>query len=178
MQVYALASGSALRGGLSMGIYALGTIPVLFVFGAIITTLSKKYMNKVFAVSGIFLILLGIIMGYRAITAVKAVSLPRTEKSSSQSQKQEENIQTVEIDLTYKGYEPNVLNIIKGIPVRWIINVKEMSGCTDAIVLHGYDIEKKLQYGENIIEFTPRESGEIKFSCWMNMVWGKFIVAD
>ncbi|MBU1118827.1 hypothetical protein KKH43_03025 [Patescibacteria group bacterium] len=28
------------------------------------------------------------------------------------------------------------------------------------------------------IEFTPKEVSEIKFSCWMQMVWGKFIVTE
>jgi plastocyanin domain-containing protein len=39
-----------------------------------------------------------------------------------------------------------------------------------------YNIRKSLQYGENIIEFTPAQTGIIRFSCWMQMVWGKFIV--
>ncbi|NQV00148.1 MAG: cupredoxin domain-containing protein, partial [Parcubacteria group bacterium] len=84
----------------------------------------------------------------------------------------------VNMDLTLQGYDPNILYIKAGIPVRWVINVKQMSGCTNSIILHGYDIEKDLVKGENIIEFMPEESGEIKFSCWMQMVWGKFIVTE
>jgi sulfite exporter TauE/SafE len=179
MQVYALASGSALHGGLALGIYALGTVPMLFIFGSLITTLSKKYMNKIFTVSGVILVLLGVILGFRAITAWEGTRQPKVAYYPAKaSEVQNKNSQTVKMDLTYKGYEPNTLTVKKGIPVRWVINVIEMSGCTNAIVLHGYDIEKKLQYGENIIEFTPKESGEIQFSCWMNMVWGKFIVVN
>jgi plastocyanin domain-containing protein len=82
------------------------------------------------------------------------------------------------MDLTYRGYSPNVIFIKKDIPVRWIINVKQMSGCTDEIILLEYNIKKPLQYGENIIEFTPDRLGDIKFSCWMQMVWGKFVVTQ
>ena len=81
------------------------------------------------------------------------------------------------MDLTYSGYVPNVLYIEPEKPVRWVINVKQMSGCTDAIMIESLGIEKDLVYGENIIDFTPPSNvEEIKFSCWMKMVWGKFVV--
>jgi plastocyanin domain-containing protein len=86
--------------------------------------------------------------------------------------------QTVEMDLTYQGYEPNVLFVKKNIPVHWVINVKQMTGCTDAILMPDYRVDKLLELGENIIEFTPTKIGEIKFSCGMRMVWGKFIVTE
>ena len=76
--------------------------------------------------------------------------------------------------LTYQGYGPNVLQVKKDVPVRWVIDVKQMTRCTDEIILPEYNIRKKLAYGENIIEFTPKRAGEIKFSCWMRMVWDRF----
>jgi uncharacterized protein len=42
MQLFALASGSAMRGGLSMMVFALGTIPLLLGFGTFITLLSPR----------------------------------------------------------------------------------------------------------------------------------------
>jgi plastocyanin domain-containing protein len=87
--------------------------------------------------------------------------------------------QEVNMDLSYAGYSPNVLNIKKGIPVRWNINVKQMTGCTNSIMIESLGIKKDLQIGNNVIEFTPPDDvDEIKFSCWMRMVWGKFVVAD
>jgi len=50
--------------------------------------------------------------------------------------------------------------------------------CASSLVVPGYDINVQLKKGENIIEFTPRETGEIKFSCSMGMYRGKFIVVD
>jgi len=33
--------------------------------------------------------------------------------------------------------------------------------------------------GENIIDFTPPAGvKEIKFSCGMRMIWGKFVITD
>ena len=47
MQLYALASGSMLKGATSMAIYALGTVPLMFGFGAFLSAISKKYMTKI-----------------------------------------------------------------------------------------------------------------------------------
>jgi len=40
------------------------------------------------------------------------------------------------------------------------------------------DIEKELQEGENIIEFTPTHSKPINYSCWMGMIGGSIEVVD
>ena len=88
-----------------------------------------------------------------------------------------QNFQEVRMELGYYGYQPNTLNIKRGIPVRWVIDVKNMSGCTNSIMIESLGIKKDLQMGENIIEFTPPDGvNEIRFSCWMRMVWGKFII--
>ncbi len=181
MQLYALASGSISRGALSMGIYALGTVPLMFGFGSFVSLLSQQRIKQVMKISGVVVIILGFFMlnrgfvnfGYGFRTFIPSESSSQTEYLVTGDI---EEYQVVNMDLTYRGYQPNVLFIKKDIPVRWVINVQEMSGCTDEIILPEYNIKKSLEYGENIIEFVPDHLGEIKFSCWMQMVWGKFVV--
>lgn len=183
MQLYALASGSITRGALSMGIYALGTVPLMFGFGSFISLISQERIKQVMKVSGVVVIILGLFMfnrglinfGYGFRSFIPRESTSQTEYLVTGDV---EEYQVAKMDLTYRGYSPNVLFVKKGIPVRWIINVKQMSGCTDEIILPEYNIKKTLQYGENIIEFTPDRLGDIKFSCWMKMVWGKFVVTE
>ncbi|MFH1522606.1 MAG: sulfite exporter TauE/SafE family protein [Patescibacteria group bacterium] len=183
MQLYALGTGSFSRGALSMAVYALGTIPLMFGFGAFISTLSQKYIGKVMKISAIVVAVLGLIMinrglsnfGYGIRGFIPSGAASQTEYLVTGDA---EEFQIVNMDLTYRGYSPNVLFIKKDIPVRWIINVKQMSGCTNSILIESLGIKKDLEYGENIIEFTPpKNAGEIKFSCWMRMVWGKFVVS-
>ncbi|OGY41865.1 MAG: hypothetical protein A2Y82_05415 [Candidatus Buchananbacteria bacterium RBG_13_36_9] len=175
MQLYALAAGNFIKGGLSMAVYALGTIPLMFGFGLFISKISSQFITKIVKVSGVLVIILGIIMFNRGLTNLGSGFIaPSTGKNSSTQIIY--GYQEVKMDLGAFGYEPNVLYVKKGVPVRWIINVKQMSGCTSAIRLDEYEIYKQLNYGENIIEFTPDKLGEIKFSCGMRMVWGKFIV--
>lgn len=184
MQLYALASGSMLRGGISLAVYALGTMPLLFGFGAAITSIGQRHIKNILKFSGALIIVLGLFManrglanfgyGFDALFLDKNIPQKNTPVKSGN-----ENYQTVRMELTYLGYKPNVLYIKKGQPVRWVINVKEMSGCTNAIEIASLGIKKNLQYGENIIEFTPPDGvKEIKFSCWMRMVWGKFVISD
>ncbi|MBU2530295.1 MAG: sulfite exporter TauE/SafE family protein [Elusimicrobia bacterium] len=183
MQLYALASGSITRGALSMGIYALGTVPLMFGFGKFISLISQERIKQVMKFSGVIVIILGLFMfnrglvnfGYGVRSFIPRQSSSQTEYLITGNVKE---YQTVKMDLTYSGYSPNVLFIKKGIPVRWIINVRQMSGCTDEIIMPEYNIKKALVYDENIIEFTPKKVGDIKFSCWMQMVWGKFVVTE
>ena len=177
MQIYALASGSIVQGALSMGIYALGTIPLMFGFGSFISLISREKIKQIMKFSGIIVIILGLFMFNRGLINF-GYGFRNLIPQETTSQTEYLEHQIVKMDLTYKGYSPNVLSIKKDIPVRWIINVKEMSGCTDEIIMPEYNIKKTLEYGENIIEFIPKETGDIKFSCWMQMVWGKFIVTN
>ena len=181
VQLYALATGSVIQGALSMGIYALGTIPLMFGFGAFISLISQERIKLVMKLSGAVVMVLALFMinrglvnlGYGFKGFVPEESISQTEDAIAEDAKE---YQIVNMDLTYQGYSPNVLFIKKGIPVRWVINVKQMSGCTNEILLPDYNIRKKLVKGENIIEFFPDKVGDIKFSCWMKMVWGKFVV--
>ena len=178
MQLYALASGNFIKGSLSMAVFALGTIPLMFGFGLFISKISSQFITKIVKVSGVLVIILGIIMFNRGLTNLGAGFIPASSNSGDNGTQIINGYQEVKMDLGNFGYEPNVLYVKKGVPVRWVINVKQMSGCTSAIRLDDYGIYKQLSYGENIIEFTPNKLGETKFSCGMRMVWGKFVVND
>ena len=183
MQLYALASGSFIRGAMSLGVYALGTIPLMFGFGSFITAISRERIKQIMKLSGVVVMILGLVMINRGLINFGWGArgfLPRGSASQTQYLVTGEvkEFQVANMDLSYGGYSPNVLYVKKGVPVRWVINVKQMSGCTDEIIMPAYNIRKKLAYGENIIEFTPTQAGEIRFSCWMQMVWGRFIVTD
>ena len=82
----------------------------------------------------------------------------------------------MEVDAS--GYSPNSFVIKNKIPVKWNINVKQLTGCNNEIIMNDYNIDVKLKQGLNVIEFTPEKTGTISFSCWMGMIRGSFIVTD
>jgi plastocyanin domain-containing protein len=51
-----------------------------------------------------------------------------------------------------------------------------LNGCNNAIVIPEFKIEKRLQVGDNIIEFTPTKTGKFRYSCWMGMIRGTITV--
>ena len=63
-------------------------------------------------------------------------------------------------------------------PVKWIINGKEITGCNNAIQVPKYGLNFQIKPGLQTIEFTPTETGTVSWSCWMGMIQGVFIVVD
>jgi sulfite exporter TauE/SafE len=177
MQLYALSTTSIVQGALSMGIYALGTIPMMFGFGSVLSLIKREKIMQLMKVSGIIVVLLGLLMINRGLFNFGfGFNGFGVSQENENNKKNQENFQTAEMTVDYNGYTPNVLYVKKGILVHWIINVKQLSGCTSQILMPDFNIRKNLKVGENIIEFTPNKVGEIKFSCGMKMIWGKFIV--
>ncbi len=77
------------------------------------------------------------------------------------------------------GYSPDVISIPKGKTTKLNILRKDPSSCLEEIVLGDFKIRKHLPLNQKVtIELTPKETGEFKFSCGMNMYHGKIIVVD
>lgn len=177
VELYALTSGSAIRGALSMGIYALGTTIVLFIFGLSISSLSKKYLEKIIKVSGVFIIILGILMVFRALEGFNFSSNQNAEKNIQKEIFSEKDFQEVTMTIDNFGYDPGKIILKENKPVRWNVKVIRMSACTNTIEIPSLGIRRRLKYGDNFIEFNiPEGVKEIKFSCGMKMIWGKFII--
>lgn len=74
------------------------------------------------------------------------------------------------------GYSPNSFTVKQGVPVRWVVKGENVFGCQGSLRGSAIGLQKTLQTGENLIEFTPLEEGLIAFSCSMGMFRGNFIV--
>ena len=83
-----------------------------------------------------------------------------------------------EIKITVKGgYDPDVLIVKKGTPVRLNFYRNETADCSDTIVFSDFNIRKPLPaYQTTAVEFTPEKEGEYVFTCGMGMLKGKLIV--
>lgn len=189
MQIYALSTGSAFKGALSMFIFSLGTVPLMLTFGALSGLLSKKYTKNLLRYSGILIIFLGLVMGNRGL-ALMGINSPLAKASSSKILSNNDNknsnitkptiengVQVVNITADSRGYTPNVLYVQKNTPVKLIIDGKNLNYCNNEIIFPSLNIQKKLESGKNIIEFTPTDK-DINFSCWMGMIRGYIKVVD
>lgn len=179
MQLYALSTSNFIYGALSMLLFGLGTVPLMFFSSFIFNNLKGKkkiLLNKTSAVL-IFILSLGMIfrgistLGFNITNLFK--NYGNYEKSIIYNKYQEVNI-----DLSYDGYEDIIVQ--KGIKVRLVINVskKYLTGCNNEVVISEYGIRKKLVEGKNIIEFMPKKEGLFTMNCWMNMLNNSIKVVD
>ncbi len=178
MQLYALGTGSIAAGAASMFFFSLGTVPLMFGLGAVSTMLSKKFTGKLMKVSAILVVVLGVLMISRGMSLsglnTAFASTPKNSNVAAVSQ----DVQTVEIQLGSSSYAP--ITVQKGIPVRFIINAEQqnINGCNGTVIIPKYGIEKELKAGQNVIEFTPEETGKVPYSCWMGMIRSTINVVD
>ncbi len=172
MQLYALGTGSFLAGATSMLLFSLGTVPLMFSFGALSTLLSSKFTHRMLKFSAILVILLGLTMVNRGLSLSGAsFAAPISGEPGEIAQIQSgQNFQEVITTIESGRYQPFAVQ--RGIPVRWIIKARaeDLNGCNNPIIIPKYNIQKRLVPGDNIIEFTPAEDGTITYTCWMGMI--------
>jgi len=80
----------------------------------------------------------------------------------------------------FEAYFYPQVTVQKGIPVKWIIQMdqKDLNFCNNIIVISKYGMKQKINIGETVVEFTPTESGIIRYSCWMGMIRSSINVVD
>lgn len=172
MQIYALGTGSFVGGAGAMFFFSLGTVPLMFGFGALSSILSGKFTHKMMKVSAVLVMFLGIIMLNRGLS-LSGISVGNVAYASSATgsvAKIENNVQVVTTKLESGRYAPFIVQ--KGVLVKWTIKAtsKDLNGCNETIIIPKYNITKKLIPGDNVIEFTPTDEGNITYTCWMGMI--------
>jgi len=178
MQIYALGTGSFAAGAASMFLFSLGTVPLVFGFGAASSILSGRFTHKMLKVSAMLVIILGVVMVNRGL-ALSGVNIDFPSSPWGNVAKIKGDVQVVVTKLEAGRYTPIVVQ--KGIPVKWTIKAEkaDLNGCNNPIVIPKYNIQKKLVPGDNIIEFTPEEEGNVTYTCWMGMIKGNIkVVSD
>lgn len=187
MQLYALSTGDPFKGAMSMLLFSLGTVPLMFGLGALSTVLTKKFTARMMTVSAALVVILGVFMfsngmaltGY-AMPFVSGSGGRISSSSSVQGVKAEiiDGVQVVTTTLDSGRYQPIIVQA--GIPVQWNIQAGggDINGCNNRIVIPEYNLEKPLNPGDNIVEFTPNKSGVVPYSCWMGMIRSQITVVE
>ncbi len=182
MQLYALSTGSLVSGALSMLVFSLGTVPLMFGLGALSSLLSKKFTQKMMTVSAVLVIILGVFMFQNGFSlsgfALPTINSVTNTNVTTQEIVVKDGVQQITSELTSNGYPP--ITVTAGIPVRWNLHAAAgtINGCNGTLVIPDYNIEKKLAVGDNIIEFTPDKTGVVPYSCWMGMIRSQITVVE
>jgi sulfite exporter TauE/SafE len=184
MQIYAVSTGSFAQGSLIMGLFALGTVPGLLGIGGLTSVIKGIFAQRFFKFSGIVVAGLALfninnglnLTNWNLWTGAETEANKVIAQSADPNVKMENGVQVVRMTESARGYTPNKFTIRQGIPVKWIIDGQELYSCASSIVASKIGVRKNLSLGQNIIEFTPKEIGQIPFSCSMGMYRGAFTV--
>lgn len=191
-QSLSLLSGNPIQGGLIMLFFALGTLPMLFLIGLTGIELAhhQKLSNIFFKVAGVIVLFFAFyninaqlnVLGIKNLSDLRLNFNFAKEKSDLQNglAPMIDGKQVIRMIATARGYFPNYFRVKAGVPVRFEIEDRGASGCTNAVVANGlFDGEIVLTPGQIATkEFTPLYPGQYKFSCWMGMVSGVIEVVD
>lgn len=179
MQLYALGTGSFLTGAVSMLIFGLGTVPLMFAFGAFSSLISSKFTKQMMKVSAMLVIILGVVMGRRGLslaginiaeTLLSPLGINFEQNDSSKNAVIKDGYQTVTTNLESGKYQP--ITVYADVPLKWTITAdkENLNGCNNEIIIPEFNKQQKLVQGENIIEFTPTKTGTVTYTCWMGMI--------
>ena len=197
MQIYALSTGSPVKGGISMFLFCAGTIPLMFALGAVSRALSgakgRVFSRRVMQTGAVLVTALGLVMfSYGWNLSGLTGSSDKTASAKSGAAPDRLQIQGVEnnkppdsgkfepviedgVQIVKSTLRPNrypAITVQQGIPVRWTINAPpgSITGCNYSVILYEYGIQFDFQPGDNVIEFMPDKAGRFRYSCWMGMI--------
>lgn len=119
-----------------------------------------------------------VVIGVTAIGINKFVFADSQNSSQAAIATVNKDFQEVTTQLESRGYPALVVQ--ENLPVKWTIIATEetLNSCNNEIVIPSLGITKKLQAGENVIEFTPTSSQAIEYSCWMGMINSNISVVE
>lgn len=190
MYIMAAGTGYMIEGAKLLFIFSLGTLPVMLGFGYLTSFIGSKATHKILKASGIIVLILGLIMFNRGLALtgsgydINSLKLKFVGETNLNNQIdsgiaiQKNGYQEIRMDVTFNGYEPDKFVLKKGVPVKWIINGKGLTGCNSGIQVPSLNLKFEVKTGEQVIEFTPEKEGVISWSCWMGMIPGTFIVTE
>lgn len=189
MQIYALSTGNPFAGALSMLVFSLGTVPLMFGLGALSTILSKKFTRRMMTVGAVLVAVLGLAMfsqgwslsGFnlpQAVSQNASGTQSETDTDGTQQVETNDGTQVVNSTLSSGGY-PSI-TVQAGTPVKWVIDAPEgsINGCNNRMIIQEYGIEHRFKTGENVITFTPTKTGKFQYTCWMGMIRGTITVVE
>src|SRR3989344_4969110 len=195
METFAISTGSAFLGAATMALFTIGTMP-LFVGVGVLAAMGKlfdKYfapaaatalvflgvssINSSLVLSGSPFNLNGVGQTFGALAQV--IRDPAGDVlGASNSVTIVNGVQNANINVLAAGYNPSLIDVKVGKPVKLNVTPQGRMGCTSVFVIPQLKMSKRLNLGETAtFEFTPDKPGNIIWACGMGMYTGTIRVS-
>ena len=174
MEALAISSANALMGAAIMATFILGTSPLFFGVGWITSMLGEKFRTRFLKIAAVAVIYLGLTSINGALVAGGFYSNFNLQSRTDEKMYSEVPVsQAVTINVFSNGYSPNYVRVKKDLPVTVKLVGKDAYSCASAFRIPSLGISKNLLPNETYsFTFTPKEIGEISFTCSMGMYSG------
>ena len=84
----------------------------------------------------------------------------------------EDGVQVVRVTVK-GGYNPDLIEVRPGAPVRLIFDRQETGDCSSRVVMPDFKVNAQLPaFAATAVEFVPQNEGDFRFACGMNMISG------
>jgi len=183
VQAYALSTGSAVSGGLSMLAFGLGTLPLIAVFGAVVLTINSGMRNGIFQASGILMLTMGALMAWQSIDGMsplfggtQVLTNASANYSVNVSALADGNYQIMNNTLDSFSYSPSTVNVVADKPIHWVVYAKSFNYHSGFIKIPSLNISRQLVLGENVIDLPALEPGTYPYLCRLNVQKGEIVV--
>ena len=178
MQVYAVATGSAAVGALSLFAFCLGTVPLMFVASSVIAALKARWRRGLMRVGGAMLVVFGLVAAGNGATLLGInVSLPAQHGSDEVvAATGADGIQRATVEVDYGAYQD--VRLKAGVPTERTFHVPEgkLIGCNSSLAIPAFGVQADLATGDTVVSFTPDQAGAFPYACWMGMIKATIMV--
>ena len=180
VQLYALGLANPVQSSITMMVFALGTVPALLAIGMATSFTKSKFYPVIARTMGVVIIMIGLsyVLNTMYLYGFKPNIFISTASSEDKNVVMENGVQLAHMSVDSRGYSPASFTVRKGVPVKWVIDGQNVFGCQGSLVAPKIAVQRTLEKGKNVIEFTPKEVGRIAFSCSMGMFQGEFNVVE
>ncbi len=104
----------------------------------------------------------------------KALTQPLAANASSDNQ----DDQAIIAPVTAFGYPEITVEAGKPVSINFQVTEADLNSCNNEIIIPDFGLNVKLMPGDNIVTFTPTQTGTFYFSCWMGMIQSKINVVE
>jgi uncharacterized protein len=175
MYAAAAGTGSAREGALLLAAFGLGTLPVMLLSAWLAGSVLGRFPRLFARSAGPVVLVCGLLMLQRGWALAGPTLSPASIVSATATTLAP---QVIRMAAEADGWSPDHFELRRGVPVRWIIDGRAASACTARLRAPALGLEVTLKPGETVVEFTPAETGEVPWSCWMGMARGRFTVVE
>jgi plastocyanin domain-containing protein len=118
-----------------------------------------------------------LLLSAAAAVALAAAPAPAQQPGPVAEGKLVNGVRVVELTVTGNGFEPSNVKVRKGEKVRLVVTRKTQRTCATEIVIKDAGINVPLPLDKAVaVEFTPKKTGELRYTCGMGMIGGTLFV--